>query len=71
MLEILTMLLCQISGGGGVSSICRDTRMYHYFGYFLGGALGFLDIFWLIPGFLGIIFLLNLICFGMIQILGY
>ena len=37
-------------GGGGVTSICSDTGVCHYFGYFFGGALGFLGI------FLGVIF---------------
>ena len=31
-------------GGGGVTCICRDTGMCHYFGYFWGGP-GFLSIF--------------------------
>ena len=53
--------------GGGVTCICRDMGMCHYFGYFSGVALGFLGIFLgysrilgyhflAIPGFLGIIF---------------
>ena len=28
----------ETSGGGGVTCICRDTGMCHYFGYFLGGC---------------------------------
>ena len=68
--------------GGGVTCICHDTEMCHYFGYFLGVAPGFLGTFLgysqifgyhflAIPGFLGIIFWSNLISFGIIQILGY
>ena len=45
------------SRGGGVTCICRDTRICHYFGYFFGVAPGFLGNFWAIPGFLGIIYL--------------
>ena len=41
----------------GVTCICRDTGMCHYFGYFLGGLLpDFWVPFWAILGFLGIIF---------------
>ena len=54
-------------GGGGVTCICRDTGMCHYFGYFFRVAPGFLGNFLgyslsfgyhslVIPGFLGIIF---------------
>ena len=32
-------------GGGGVTCICRDTGMCHYFGYFFGVAPGFLGTF--------------------------
>ena len=42
--------------GEGVTCICRDTRMCHYFGYFFGVAPGFCVPFWAIPGFLDIIF---------------
>ena len=44
-------------GGKGVTWICCDTGMCHYFGYIFGGRsriFGYL--FWAIPGFLGIIF---------------
>ena len=55
------------SRGGGVTCICRDMGMCHYFGYFFGGCsriFGYLfelfRDFWVsflaIPGFLGIIF---------------
>ena len=57
-------------GGGGVTYICRDTRMCHYFGYFfavlpnfwvpLWAIPGFGGTFWAIPGFLGIIFFVKL-----------
>ena len=59
--------LNETSGGGGVTCICRDTGMCHYFGYFSGVAPGFLGTFLgysrifgynflATPGFLGIIF---------------
>ena len=49
-------------GGRGVTCICRDTGMCHYFGYFFGVAPGFLGTFlgysrifgyhfWLFPDF--------------------
>ena len=71
-----------LSRGWGVTCICCNTGMCHYFGYFFGVAPGFLGtflaiprflgiIFLAIPGFLGIIFWSNLISFGIIQILGY
>ena len=41
---------------GGLTCICRDTGMCHYFGYFFGVAPRFLGTFLAIPGFLGIIF---------------
>ena len=44
--------ILSVLGGGGVTCICRDTGMCHYFGYFLGVAPGFLGIiFWLFPDF--------------------
>ena len=52
-------------GGGGVTCICHDTRMCHYFGYFFGGCsqiFGYL--FGLFPDF-GVSF------FGYSRIFGY
>ena len=46
-------------GGGGVTCICHDTEMCHYFGYFL-------DCFWIF----GCHFLVKFICLGIIQIFG-
>ena len=39
--------------GGEVACICRKMGMCHYFGYFFGGAPGFLGTFRAILGFLG------------------
>ena len=58
-----------VTWGGGVTCICRDTGMCHYFGYFFGVAPGFLGTFLgysrifgyhflAIPEILGIIFFL-------------
>ena len=50
----------KISGGEGVTCICRNTGMCHYFGYFFGGCSRIIGYHFLaIPGFLGIIFLVN------------
>ena len=40
----------------GITCICHDTGMCHYFGYFLGCSQIFGVPFWAIPGFLGILF---------------
>ena len=59
------MLLIQVSlcyilgGGGGVTCICHDTVMCHYFGYFVGVLPDFWVPFRDIPGFLGINFLVK------------
>ena len=37
--------LVQTLGGGGLTCICRDMGMCHYFEYYFGGAPGFLGIF--------------------------
>ena len=51
------MLTHSMAGpGGGVTCICRDTGMCHYFGYFLGLFPDFWVPFWAIPRFLGLIF---------------
>ena len=42
---------------GGVTCICHDTGMCHYFGYFIGLLPDFWVPFWAIPVFFGIIFL--------------
>ena len=67
----LSDLIDCLGGGGVLTCICRDTRTCHYFGYFFGGAPGFWVSFWTVPGFLGIIFLVKLICLGITQIFGY
>ena len=41
----LSVLSVFLSRGGGVTCICRDTGMCHYFGYFFGVAPGFLGTF--------------------------
>ena len=38
-------------GGGGVTCICRDTGMCHYFGYFFGLLPDFGVLFGLFPDF--------------------
>ena len=55
--DVFSHSTCVSYSGGGVTCICRDTGMCHYFGYFFGGLLpDFWVPFWAIPGFLGIIF---------------
>ena len=43
--EPITIDLPSSGEGGGVTCICRNTGMCHYFGYFLWGAPGSLGIF--------------------------
>ena len=49
-----------LGGGGVVTCICLDMGMCHYFGYFFGVLPDFGVSFWIVPGFLGIIFLVKL-----------
>ena len=53
------------SGGGGVTCICCDTGMCHYFGYFFGAAPGFLGT------FLGYSRIFGYHFFGYSRIFGY
>ena len=67
-------LFCNFSsggGGGGVTCICRDTEMCHYFGYFFGGAPGFLGIYLDCSWIFECHFFVKFICLGITQISGY
>ena len=54
----------------GVTCICYDTGMCHYFGYFFGVLMDFWVPFWAIPRFLGVIFFIKFDFLGIIQIFG-
>ena len=71
-LRIPLKLVCVcVCGGGGVTCICHDTRVCNYFGYFFGGASGYLVIFLDCSRIFGHHFLVKFICLGITQIFGY
>ena len=55
-LKLLFQSTFNWAGRGGVTCICHDTGMCHYFGYFWGLPPDFWVPFWAIPGFSGSFF---------------